>query len=220
MNRSRVIIALVGVLLILLILGFVLLEDVLDEGTGGNRKALWPNKDFQGQAKVDFPWLFEEGEQFRFLFKGRENPPGTPKSIYDPESWSLRVFGESPERAVVQFFDGKIQILHGEMRPDGVIRVRSYTDYAEDPAEYWQTLLNLILVMPGLKLDKGESREEEIKLPTREKHKGTGKVRFGGEGEVVLTEGGARRIKIGVEGELDLSLREKGDLLTEYLVQG
>lgn len=217
MERSRILVF--GVLLVLIVSGLVLLRRVTQGEKKQKEVVLWPNADFAVKGKVAFKWSFPDQERYRYVFRGRALGPGAGQDVYDPETWSLRVLGEG-ESATLEFHDGPILIFHGRMTPDGVIRVRSYQDYAEEPTEFWQILLNFLYLTPRQELAKGEERKEEFELPSRDKHRVHGVAVFRGEGQGSLQEGGREYMKIRVRSEVRVDLGNTGDKMTEYAAEG
>jgi len=209
-----------GVLVLVILAGMFLLFSVLESEEKDKGGELWPNRRFVVLGKSDFKWVFRPGEAFRFVFQGRQGPEQGKKDVYDPESWSLRFHAEEPGLAGIEFFDGPMRIFQARMKPDGAIRVRSYTDYAESPTEFWQILMNMYLHTPKQAVEHGEIREETFQFPSPGKHKIHGTATFEGEGTVRL--GGAEEdlVKIKAFIRVQLEVLPKGDRLTEYVAEG
>ncbi|GEM_PF-3344785 len=207
-------------LLVLVVSALILLFTVVGSSESGSREALWPNEDFRIPGKVDFLWRFEEGEKVRYRFKGRDRVPGARQSVYDPGSWLLILYGERPDLATVEFYDAKTRILHGRMRPDGVLRVRSYTAYAAEPTEFWQILMNAFLLTPKQRLVEGEVREESVVLPAREGHRVVGTARFRGEGPATIRGDSTPLERFHLRLDLEVEVYPKEDRLTEFVVEG
>ena len=216
-NMSRILGA--GLILAIVVAGIILFAGVI-----GDKKPKSgsddPNKGFRVEGKESYLWTFSTGEDLKYIFKGRDKAPGTPENLYDPESWQLTLYGETKNRAALEFYENRVLLLQGRMESDGMARVNNYIDRGAEPTEYWQIFLNMILLLPRRELSPKETKTEDVEFPGMENHRVRGKAVFVDKGEAALEKGGPLLRKIMVAVELKVELRAKGDRITDYLGEG
>ncbi|MHC4600575.1 MAG: hypothetical protein ACYS47_16385, partial [Planctomycetota bacterium] len=212
----------VAVVVLVVLFGgtFLLLFSVI-EGSGPKEDRMGENNDdYILTGKTDYRWSFQGGATTRYHFIGRKTYPSAPKDMYDPETWKIVLFGVDPEGADFEFYDGSVQIVQGKLLSDGIVRVNNYARHDPQETEFMQIMLNALLLMPKQSIRKGVERKERFILPSRRSHKVECTAAFRGEGSVQLQGIPVALEKISSVLEIEVKTRVKGDLMTEFRIEG